>query len=307
MLENEDHSVNVHHRSPCSRRYGWTLRETAVCLFVLILVIALMVPSIQRGVRLSRRSVCAANLRSIGTGMTIYAGGVMNIEGDLWPIADHAPAIDDEKGQVQYAPGKIGWNRGGPGSKSTGVTTVNDIHMSTTRTLYALHFNGFGPKSFICPAASDRGEPGNPRMFSDFKSYNNISYGIQVPYGKFGKPGLNSDRRVPLIADKGPYGAALEAGQPHPGRPTADCNSPPDTWQPWNSPNHDGQGQHVLYSDGYVTWCRTPIVGMYQDNIYTRWLQADGGLDDNVGPRVHGTPPTCNETPWSNTDSLIYP
>jgi len=37
-----------------------------------------------------------------------------------------------------------------------------------------------------------------------------------------------------------------------------------------NSPNHDKDGQNILFGDGHVDWSSTAFAGRGQDNIYTR-------------------------------------
>ncbi len=52
-----------------------------------------------------------------------------------------------------------------------------------------------------------------------------------------------------------------------------------------NSPNHGGQGQNVLYIDGHVRWCISPVLGCPADNIYlNRKGKVAAGLnrDDSV-------------------------
>jgi hypothetical protein len=110
-----------------------------------------------------------------------------------------------------------------------------------------------------------------------------------------------------LAADRGPYSAALEAGKTHPGIPTVAAADSPDDWTKWNSPNHGGTGQCVLYADSHVDFQTRPTGGIKNDNIYTRWAGAEGYLDKNESARARGIAPTGRETPWSQTDSLIYP
>jgi prepilin-type processing-associated H-X9-DG protein len=112
---------------------------------------------------------------------------------------------------------------------------------------------------------------------------------------------------VALVADKGPYGSALESKARNPGVPRLRIGASPDDWVPWNSPNHGGEGQVALFADGHAEFLGKPISGVGGDNIYTRWSAADGGGAVSSLPRVQGTPPTGIETPWSDTDSLIYP
>jgi hypothetical protein len=162
--------------------------------------------------------------------------------------------------------------------------------------------------SYVCPKSTAfYGGDDNPGELWDFRSYEYTSYGYQVPYGQTGWPREPGEPRMVLVADKGPYSAALEAGMPHPGVPTLPVGSGARSWRPWNTPNHEGMGQNVLRADGSTPWSATPLAGVDQDNIYTRWSDPTGGSDVDPSPRIHGTPPTGIETPFGDTDSLIYP
>ena len=111
------------------------------------------------------------------------------------------------------------------------------------------------------------------------------------------------------MADKGPFGAALDAGMVTPPPIAADESSTPDQWQQWNSPNHGGQcsgeGQNVLYAGGSADWQVKPCIGIGYDNIYSQWA----GNGANARDRAQGNPPTAGgkQVPASNTDTLIYP
>jgi len=176
--------------------------------------------------------------------------------------------------------------------------------------------------------------------------YQMCSYGYQVPFGQYGSPSSDRQQDMPLAADKGPWGGLgdtssgdlydgtrswhIPSGSPEYTTYNPDIaltaiqlNDGPDEWRHYNSPNHggpgDGEGQNVLYADGSSTFVNKPTAGIGNDNIYTRWLDNDG-VDFQLGsnpneyaiPRYRGQRPTSRtsggyETPWSNTDSLIYP
>jgi len=249
--------------------------------------------------------MCAANLKGLGTGMYTYA----NENADWWPVATHAPATEEGKCAVTYAFGKIGTHRGNADDPKAGDTTATDTEMSVTRNLWTLvRLTICEPKSFICPSSPDKpNQEKDPQNYWDFAKYSEISYGLQVPYGKYGKPNTNCCAQMALAADKGPFGAALEAGAHNPGPPTLDASAKPEDWMPWNSPNHGAEGQIVLYTDAHAQFHPKPTVGFQNDNIYTRWSDPTGGLGGDENIRVRGTPPTGNEAPFSDTDSLIYP
>jgi hypothetical protein len=236
-----------------------------------------------------------------------------NENDSMFPIAPHAPATEIGLGKVSYAPNIIGVNRGDGKNPESGMTTEQNVKISTTRNLWMLvRIGASAPQSFICPDSKDvPNKDDNPQLFWDFKSWNEVSYGYQVPYGKNGQPSTDRDQRMPLAADKGPYSAALENGQSNPGIPNLTAAAGPDDWRKWNSPNHggvgDGEGQNVLFADSHVDFNNKPTAGIKNDNIYTRWTGVEGAVETNESARAWGTPPTSNETPWSNTDTLVYP
>lgn len=283
--------------TPPARRSS--LLQVGVVVLAILVLIALLAPGVQRGRSFSRRAECQSNLKSILLMVFSYTNGYS--PDTYWHVVAHMPPVSAEIGNVDYAPRTIGIHRSRP-------TTPADREISVTRNLYNHILVRYGlPRSFICPESGDYEAKEDAFAFEDFASIRNVSYGQQVPYGKFGRPGLMGDEMMPLLADKGPYGTAMESGNTPPGPPTVGVGADAVDWRPWNSPNHGGEGQNVGLADGSVSWCRVPVVGLRGDNIYTRWSQADGGLGTDTLPRVQGTPPTRNETPWSNTDTLIYP
>lgn len=270
-------------------------------ILFLLLAIPILVGSLGRARELSKRTVCAANLKGMGNGFATYA----TANNDEFPVPAHLVADEAGVGRVRYAPGIIGKHRGKVNEPDAGESSTEDKELSTTRGMwYLVRAGASSPKSFICPSSKDKpNNEDNPQDFWDFRKYSEVSYGYQVPFGKHGKPSPNLDQDMAIAADKGPYSAALEAGRPNPGVPTAQRKDNPDKWRRWNSLNHRSEGQNVMYNDAHVDFVMTPLAGTAADNIYTRWSQAD---PDELG-RIHGTPPTGIETPFGDTDSLIYP
>ena len=304
-----------------THRRALTRIDVLVVLGIALLLAIVFVLTFPRAREICTPRRCASNLRSAGLGMVAYG----NENDDYWPIPPHAPAVEEARGRVTYAPGKIGMHNekaddptgrrrrehdsnASPPSASW-PTTENDTEISPTLPLWMLVRIGVeSPKELICPVSTDeRYVVDYPEDVWDVESWEQISYGYQVPFGKHGQPHSDRPQEMPLAADKGPYGAALETGRAHPGVPTASSQDKPKAWRPWNSPNHSYEGQNVLYADGHVEWHFTPLAGVHNDNIYTRWSDASGGTAADETPRIHGTPPTSNETPWSDTDTLIYP
>ena len=206
-----------------------------------------------------------------------------------------------------------------------------------TRALFLLVIAGFSTAGeFVCPSSADgaddlrnrendstsgdeqAAQPGKNRF--EFRGYPYMSYGYQLPYARRGKPRGTMDVRMAVNADKGPF---FMADAEDPGtKTTADDYSgvtvlPRDgdfgdqdlilrigseRWRPYNSQNHNGEGQNVLYVDSHVDFVKRPLAGVGYDNIYTYQETWTDPLDVFLGLR-----PEDFIGPLSNTDSVIVP
>jgi prepilin-type N-terminal cleavage/methylation domain-containing protein len=323
------------------KRKAFTLIELLVVVAIIALLIAILLPSLSRARELAKRTNCVANQKGIGTAIKIYA----NENGDWYPQHFYNPTYNAAGAIPQThnitwigTMGTTGQLSIKEQTSSTGKSTVG--HPS--RSLFLLivgQQSTTGP--FICPSSGDteddlrnRGsdstigqesaaQPGINRF--DFRGYPYMSYGYQMPYAKRAKPREGMDQRMPISADKGPFfqvGDTYTAAQTTPDKDVAGNNSPltsqfgattdlilktsSEKWRAYNSQNHNGEGQNVLYSDGHAEWQRKPTVGVNNDNIYT--LQ--GSWTDAVQVLL-GTEPAVSpgdeNGPVSNTDACIVP
>ena len=80
-------------------------------------------------------------------------------------------------------------------------------------------------------------------------------------------------------------------------------------WRPFNSRNHGGEGQNVLYADGHASFERTPTVGVDHDNIYTVALDNStyAGIVIGESPWKRSAHPFAAAPDASSTDSVIFP
>ena len=316
-----------------------------VDLFAVIAIVALFIsisPStLWRARELSKRLVCSANLNGIGASAKIYAWD----NNGRWMIPAFKRSLIGQQGvdyvnddKVVHCPGnqdegEVGWDRELQSESETpeypdGGTTA----LSVTRAYWMMVRSGaVTVKQFICPSSGDLEDPTeNVDLYYDFTCYENISYGYQVPFGPLGtQPREGMDKRQVVAADKGPwYPCTWWARNPDwrvwPDGDLINTRDPPRAWRPFNSPNHggrfNGEGQNCLYPDGNVSFQRTPVVGVDNDNIYTL-MREDWGTVEGYN-RIHGytvcDSPMKNPYPgqgvfssaaggYSSTDSLIYP
>ena len=315
------------------KKRAFTLIELLVVVAIIALLISILLPSLSRARELSKRLVCGANLKGLGTAFKIYANDYY----EQWPVVpfDHSK-IADTKG-IKYVGEirEISTNLPTLERETISETEDEDEYegpstaLSTTRCFWMFIRNGdVTQKQFICPSSSDLPDDTNEiNRYYDFKGLTRVSYGYQVPFGPVDtRASENSDTRLVVMADKGPF-SARQASDPE-GFPESyndyDDNTSPNDWKSLNSPNHggegSGEGENLLFADGHVEFVRKPIMGIDQDNIYT-YMTGEKSLDRWIG----GSPVTCTKNSvtakqiWpgqqsfaqgqynSITDTLIYP
>jgi prepilin-type N-terminal cleavage/methylation domain-containing protein/prepilin-type processing-associated H-X9-DG protein len=74
-----------------SHKKGFTLIELLVVISIIALLLSIMMPGLSRAKELAKRTVCASNLKSIGTSVFVYA----NKNNDQLPPTSYQPGDDD--------------------------------------------------------------------------------------------------------------------------------------------------------------------------------------------------------------------
>ena len=321
------------------QRKGFTLIELLVVIAIIALLISILLPSLSRARELSKRLVCASNIKGIGTSAKIYA----NDYNEKWMVPPFKQSSIGDPG-INYIKqgeviakwpraneaGEVGFERMIPTTSETpSFPDAGSEDVSVTRAYWMMVRSGdITVAQFICPSSTDESdETENIDLYYDFEGYETISYGYQVPFGpRDTRPREGMDNRQILAADKGPFYLASSVPNWDVGLDGAiTTNDSPKTWKAFNSPNHggrlNGEGQNCLYADGHAKFQRTPAVGIDSDNIYTLMTDEFGsveGFNRIHGYTVHESPGTNSPFPgqnvfgtslqaFSSTDTLIYP
>lgn len=267
----------------------------------ILLLVAILLPSLGRARELSNRAYCAANLRGIAQSMNVYAAD----NADVFPVVPYAP----------YGPANYALTAGRSALKSDDA--VDALYKSSAPEAGSplagawilVLKNQTSPKQFVCksdpwgktPALlSDAGGA----YFTNFQRDDQISYSFAYPYtsnGEVGKWWTNlTDSSLPIASDMAPLDGT--------GSPRRNLTTPmmPGNNRAWNSANHQGDGQNVAFSDAHVEFSRRPDVGPNSDNIFT-WNPAIPGEPLEFGGRAPGKAPISIEGKKAPFDTVMVP
>ncbi len=264
-------------------RGGFTVIELLVAVGIIGVLLAILLPAVEHVRHRAYIDKCASNLRQIGLALSIYEN---ENHGD-WPRTVYDPATADAPTKGTGAAAADPFT---PGS----AVLANDL---TAGPFLLLRTERLPTVLFVCPYndetsyAADRADPTGRSNFTDQRR--NLAYSFADPYpsAAAAATGYVLTARLPaafpVAADKNP---GRGEGTDDVYAPTA--ASPASVMAEANSPNHEREGQNVLYADGHVGYESSPFVGLGHDNIYTART---------------GTPPTVERSPADRTDSLLLP
>jgi len=235
---------------------AFTLIELLVVVAIIALLISILLPSLSRARELSKRTVCASNLRGIGQAMYIYAQ-----DGDKFPVTS---------GYKSAGQACTFWYF------RTTVPPTQGVPSPTADLWIMIRNNNTTPKQFICPSTADNPDPAQDILsYYDFLSGSNLSYAYQYQHAQ-NRPilGTADDPTFTIAADANPYIK---------GQVTSVAKSDRESQWKGNSTNHTNrEGQNMLFLDGHVDFLKAPDAGpaglsdvatiagpRFRDNVYT--------------------------------------
>jgi len=233
-----------------SRKKGFTLVELLVVISIIALLVAILLPSLNRAKEIAYRMKCGTNLSAIGKAMVLYYRTYAS-----YPMLD---VTGQESGPVTYRFGK--WGTPGNTAVYTGFNRQQrpDLSMNYEYCITALPWmlvrDGNESRLFVCPSDTDaKPQPsvdlkyirpdGSEDYCWDFSSHVNISYSYQSAH-----QGVAYPPNLIIMADKTPvYSIGNQAYQVGwSGAMT------PEQKALNMSQNHKGESINVMYADGRV-------------------------------------------------------
>jgi prepilin-type processing-associated H-X9-DG protein len=166
------------------------------------------------------------------------------------------------------------------------------------------------PEVFVCPSSNDEKDTYgtaagiSAQCKTSFSKATNLSYSMANMYPD--TTGVNNSYKLnvttgaefAICADKNPAGATNYTGIT-----TTNESSSSKDMQLANSPNHQGQGENVLYGDGHAEFQQNPYCGTKRDCIYTVSGSTDGS---NTNSKAVPTNGGANAPKWAG-DSVLLP
>jgi prepilin-type N-terminal cleavage/methylation domain-containing protein/prepilin-type processing-associated H-X9-DG protein len=289
---------------------GFTLVELLVVIGIIALLISILLPSLNKARETANKAKCASNLHQLGLAILLY----QQDNQQLYPktIMDTIAAPLVTWGTGGTAPGTVDPFQ----STTAGRETVNDVSASF---FLLLRNEQLTPAVFVCPSSNaeawDFG--GGSNSAQNWVNWNgttglgkNLSYSYENPFAgstaiSNGWQLKNPDATYAICSDINPGTSVPNTTNNVTNIAT---NAPASVMRAGNSPNHQQDGQNVLFGDGHAEWESNPFCGTQHDNIFT----GNCGIAANTPnyPFISGG--SCkigvsNSSPYDSMDSILEP
>lgn len=238
---------------------------------------------------------CSSNLRQVALAIKMYANSE---RGGALPRTHYDPA-------TAYRP--VAWTN--PDAANPFADTGPQPNDVTAAVFLILRTQEITTDVFICPSPSVTAErfviaQGNTiQSYSNFRSQAELSYSFHNPYSTeaAAKAGAKWDETLPedfaIAADINPGVPALMSVK---------FTDEGKLQRSVNSPNHNYDGQNVLYADAHVEWNASVWAGSQQDHIYT-FAKHDMAKTTTPSPANPPEPAGIVGSPIGPLDTVLLP
>ncbi len=306
------------------KKKGFTLIELLVVIAIIAMLLAILMPALNKVKKIAQRVICGTNLKGLGNAQMVYANDYDDeyaVQGGGWG-----------GGTLTWADTVLGTDAWSKSYTNTAPATRKNLTVGAS--LYMLVREAdVSPKSFVCPASGEQefsgkntGDNGTPFDIVDLFDFGHpgagegptkcVSYAYHQPYnaanGATGGTGGKSTRAATgarsasfaVMADRNPWmDEKLQIGQAAAEnyidrvtllgantKTSGDWGTNNETLMKWekdvaNAQAHGREGQNVLYADGHSAYETRTDVSTKNDGIYTRWSQDVPGTDQSVWRR----------------------
>lgn len=275
------------------RHRGLTRIDLLVVLTLIPLLLVAGCPSLGRSKETANRVKCASNLRQIGQALVLYAQG----HGGQLPRTRAGSGADVTPDWGTGAPSNDPFSESGP--------ALSDVSAAMYLLLRAGYLDA---SAFTCASTDavrwDNGggakKPGGWSNWPRKYLFDHLSYSFMNVYPDDAAAASGYTLNLKWIRPELAVAADLNPGAI---KNVSDALSVTTTssarqMKLANSPNHDRDGQSVLYGDGHVEFQINPFVGVNRDHIYTR--------QGEVGP-TSSAPLPLARSPKDKDDSVLLP
>jgi prepilin-type processing-associated H-X9-DG protein len=236
---------------------------SAVLLFAggFVMLLAEKVDTTQNRVR------CASNLRMIGQAILLYA----NENRGAFPQAKYDPAKADHPLAYTNPKPELTEDERAADVRPT-FCAAGPAPDDITAAMFLLILNEeITPEVFTCPtaraiAATQPSQIADPKTDCNFSGPGQLDYSFVNVYPS--ETAVDAGYKIDTMAPA-EFAVAADINPGVDELLTTPINAGEEAMRKINSPNHEGDGQNVLYADGHVEFQQHPFCGMDRDNIYT--------------------------------------